>query len=333
MAGPYVYGAPATYPYPHQQTPYTAYHNTPQHSPFIPPAELNNYPPSPYRSNSPLPELAPNTVQFPGAGTYDVAGYPTQYPSYRPRAPSYHGQPQSPYVAPAVAPAPQVSPWPRQQRLSNPSLYPGVVPGVQSYPTSPWSGVGTQLPLYPDIPSSFNIHPFLNGEAHRPDFMFNFTSLYFSPMQIIHGQHVPLSPEVLAQPATHPPIYRLRIVCDEIPQWPITLEYDPDSYREQTGTTLPYAPPISLGDALTAIHRTLQEQITHVDWARVEPRRQTKITHAYTARCQSAPTMESLLKSQGVKKVDYLLDKVWFKGLTRSSEGPDVLKLVVSRRK
>ncbi|KAF8729330.1 hypothetical protein AX14_006270 [Amanita brunnescens Koide BX004] len=329
MAGPYVYGAPATYPYPYQQTPYTGYHNTPQHSPFIPPAELNNYPPSPYRSNSPLPDLAPNTVQFPGTGSYDPAGYPNQYP-YRPRAPSYHG-PQSPYVAPVVAPALQATPWQRPQRLSNP-LYPGVVPGVQSYPASPWTGVGTPLPLYTDLPITFDIHSFLNGEIPRPDFMFNLPSLYFSPMQVVHGQFVPLSPEILAQPATNPPIHRLRVVCDEIPEWPMTLEYDPESYREQTGMALSYPPPISLGDVLSMIHRMLHQQITHVDWARLDTRKQVKITQAYTARCKSAPTMESLLKSHGVKRVDYLLDKVWFKGLIRTRNGPEELKLVISRR-
>lgn len=328
MTGPYVYGAPNAYPHPFQQTPYTAYYNSPHASPFIPPTELSNYPPSPYRSVSPLPsnDMAPNTVQFPGG--YDPAGYPTQYPP-RPRAPSYHG-PQSPYAAPVVAPPPQAAPWPRPHRLSNP-LYPGVAPATQSYPSSPWSTVGTPLPLYADIASSFTINPFLNGETPRHDFMFNLSSQYCSPMQVFHGQHVPLGIDVSQQPATHPPVYRLTIVCDDLPEWPIHLQFNPESYREQTGQVLSYAPPITLGDALSEIHRKLHERITHGDWARLDHRKRNKVSQAFTVRCQSAPTLQEFLKSDGVKKVDYLQDKIWFKGLLRTSD-PEVLKLVVSRR-
>ena len=214
-----------------------------------------------------------------------------------------------------ILPALPAAPRPPFRQLTNSSLYPDV---------------GT--PLYADLPSSFNVHPFLDGETPGRDFMFSLTSEYFSPMRIIDGHDVPLSPETLAQPATYPPIYRLRIVCDEIPEWPITLEFDPDSYYEQTGTILPYVPPISLGDALFAIHRMLQEQITYSDWARLHTTSQTEITKAYITRCKSMPTMESLLKSHGVKKVDYLLNRVWFDGLARTGDGPEVLRLVVSRR-
>jgi len=229
-----------------------------------------------------------------------------------------------------VAPAPHATPWPRPHRLSNPS-YPGYVPTAQSYPSSPWTGVGTPLPFYADIPTSFAIHPFLSGETPRHDFMFNLASQYYSPMQVIHGQHVPLGHDSLQQPATHPPVYRLKIVCDELPEWPIQFEFNPESYREQTGQVLPYAPPITLGDVLAQIHRTLQERITHGDWARLDHRKRTKVSQAFTARCQSAPTMQEVLRSEGVKKVDYLHERIWFKGLLRTSD-PEVLKLVVSRR-
>ena len=214
------------------------------------------------------------------------------------------------------------APFQRGKKKSSKPPFPGLYPDD-----------GT--PLYADLPGSFGIHPFLNGETPKPDFMFNLTSpLHFSPMRIIHGLSVPLSAEVLAQPAMHPTIYYLRIVCDETPDWQITLKFDPNSYREHTGTTSPYyVPPISLGDVLSAIHRTLQEQITHADWARLDITKQNKVNQAYINRCKATPTMESLLKGQGVKKVDYLLDKVWFKGLVGTDNGPTVLKLVVSQHK
>ncbi|KAF8622258.1 hypothetical protein AX15_007157 [Amanita polypyramis BW_CC] len=327
MTGPHVYGATAL---PYQPTPYTAYYTTPQHSPFIPPTDIGNYPPSPYRNNSPLPntaDLPPNTVQFPGS--YDAGGYPyapqPQYP-YRPRAPSYHGPPISPYQ-PSPVPV-QASPWPRQQRLSNP-MTPGVVPGTPY----PWSVGGSPLPgPYMDLPGSFALHPFLNGETPRPDLAFNLAYQHFTPVQLVHGQSLPLTPDVLQLPATSPPVYSLKIVCDEIPEWPITLEFDPTNYLEETGAMLTYPPPISVGDVLTHIHRTLHERITHGDWARLDARKKYKVTQAYTARCERAPTMEHLLKNEGVKKVDYLTDKIWFRGLVRTGQRNDVLKLVVARR-
>jgi hypothetical protein len=198
-------------------------------------------------------------------------------------------------------------------------------PGMKD--VAEWMGAIRSLTNTSLTSRSFKIHHLLVCETHRPDLVFNLTSLNFSPMQIIHGRRVPLRPETLAQPATYPPIYRLQIVCDEIPQWPITLEYDD---RKETGTRFPYAPPISLGDALSAIHRMLQEPITHVDWARLDLKKQTKVKQAYTTRCKSALTGESFLKNQGAKKVDYLLDKVWFNGLIRTDDGPEVLELVVS---
>ncbi|KAK2462595.1 hypothetical protein APHAL10511_005328 [Amanita phalloides] len=328
MPGPHVYTASSAYPYPYQQAPYAAYHTTPQHSPFIPPVDLAHYPPSPYRSNSPLPnaDLAPNTVQFPGS--YDPAGYPAQYPT-RPRAPSYHGPTVSPFVPPVATLPSQASPWTRPLRLSNP-MYPGVVPGV-TLPVSPFSR-GSPLPgMYPDLPGSFAIHPFLNGEVPRPDFAFNLIPQQFAPMQIMQGQPMPLGLEILQQPATHPPIYRLRIVSDDLPEWPISLEYDPESYREQTGAMLVYPPPISLGDVLAQIHRALHDRISHIDWARLDTKKKGKVTQAFTVRCANSPTMEQLVRNDGVKKVDYLLDKTWFRGLIRT-ENPEVLKLVVSRR-
>ncbi|KAF8636978.1 hypothetical protein AX17_003125 [Amanita inopinata Kibby_2008] len=324
MTGPHIFSSNNAY----QQTPYTNYYHTPQISPFLPPLEVNNYPPSPYRGSSPLPgssntDLSPNTVQFPGS--YEPFTTPQWQLPYRPRAPSYHGPPAQPPMSPFIPPSPLQ--WPRQQKLSNP-MYPNIVPSVV-YPASPWSPA---ISTYAELPPTFSVHPYLNGEVSRGDIIFNLAAQYFSPSRLVaHNQAMPFVEGDLVQAATHPPVYRLRIVCNEIPEWPIVLEYDPENYREQTGAMLSYPPPITVGDVLSAIHRTLHERISHVDWAKLDHKRQYKISQAYTARCTNAPTMEQLLKNDGVKKVDYLLDKVWFRGLVRTGEGPEVLRLVVSR--
>jgi hypothetical protein len=186
---------------------------------------------------------------------------------------------------------------------------------------------------FPDQFGAFSLHPFLDGNMPRLDFALNLASQNFMPMQLLPtGAYAPVGADVLSQPATHPPIYRLKIVLDELPNWPITLEYNPEDYRQQTGAALMYPPPVSVGDVLAQIHRALHERISHTDWARLDDKKKYKISQAYTARCASAPSMEHLLKSDGVKKVDYLLDKLWFRGLIKTHDGPDVLKLVVARR-
>jgi hypothetical protein len=248
------------------------------------------------------------------------------------RAPSFHASPLSPFVPP-VQTAPTTPPWTRPLTLSNP-MYPGVMP-TTGYPTSvsPWS-VASPLPgTFPDQSGAFSLHPFLDGHMPRLDFALNLATQPFMPMQLLPtGAYGPVGAEVLNQTATHPPMYRLKIVCDELHHWPITLEYNPEDYRQQTGAMLMYPPPISVGDVLAQIHRTLNERITQADWARLDDKKKYKISQAYTTRCASSPSMEHLLKSDGVKKVDYLLDKVWFRGLMKTHDGPEVLKLVVSRR-
>jgi hypothetical protein len=37
----------------------------------------------------------------------------------------------------------------------------------------------------------------------------------------------------------------------------------------------------------------------------------------------------SLIQNEGVRRVDYLLDKVWFRGLVRTGEGLENMKIIV----
>ncbi|KAF8310717.1 hypothetical protein F5887DRAFT_871219, partial [Amanita rubescens] len=163
------------------------------------------------------------------------------------------------------------------------------------------------------------IHPFLNGDTPSNDFIFNLSSQYL-PMQIIHGEPAFLSVDTLAQPATRPLVSRLGIVCDEIPEWPIVLGSSPYGYREQMGTiSLPEHPTMTLGNVLSQIHRTLHEQITHSGWKRLDPVMKDKVNQAFYKRCANGTlkewVAEWVARNGGVRKVDYLLDKVWFKGL------------------
>ncbi|KAF8347348.1 hypothetical protein F5887DRAFT_882284, partial [Amanita rubescens] len=173
------------------------------------------------------------------------------------------------------------------------------------------------------------IHPFLDAERPRSGYSFNLSSQY-CPKQVIDGQSFDLKDDTLSEPATYgPQMYNLRIICDAIPNLSITVESDPDGHHDQIS---PYAHPLTLGDVLYQIHRALHKRITNVEWERMDSGKTFEVVHgAYLKRCKSeGSTEEERLKNGGAKKVDYLSDKVWFKGLIRTGEGPEVLKLMVS---
>lgn len=89
-------------------------------------------------------------------------------------------------------------------------------------------------------------------------------------------------------------------------------------------------PPISLQDILIAIHRHMQKQISHADWAKLDRREEIAVGQAYTARCRAAQSITEHELAQGVKRVDFLLGSTKFVGLVRqlpSSDGWEVMKL------
>ena len=123
-----------------------------------------------------------------------------------------------------------------------------------------------------------------------------------------------LSQEELRQPATNPPITRMRITHQSIRQWPIDLKLQYDEYQMGSGTQTP----ITVGDVLYMIHTSLRRQITHDDWYRLSNFKHDAVTQAYYRRCRSVPSMQTLETRQGVKRVDYLKEKYMFAGLIKA---------------
>jgi hypothetical protein len=125
----------------------------------------------------------------------------------------------------------------------------------------------------------------------------------------------------------------MRILCDVIPQWPIELECTPYEIHGEH-LSIPSVneevPPISFGDVLLAIHRALHKQISRLDWERLTPSEEIAIANAYTRRC-SIPSVSQSETNQGVKRVDFLLDRFIFRGLIRApgEDGYDEWKLIV----
>ncbi|EEB87743.1 hypothetical protein MPER_14793 [Moniliophthora perniciosa FA553] len=101
-------------------------------------------------------------------------------------------------------------------------------------------------------------------------------------------------------------------------------------------------------DVLLCIHRSLHTRITHADWARLNSQEEAAVARAYTQRCKAlghqgaqayiggqvgigafGPDVEAAELAQGVKRVDFLLGKTWFRGgVVDWAEG--VIKLVVA---
>ncbi|KAJ4490171.1 hypothetical protein J3R30DRAFT_3653581 [Lentinula aciculospora] len=307
MSGPYVY------------TPHSSYvpsgyvisnHHTPQHSPFIPNATL--YPSSPYSNPASLggsPQIPALSLAPPGSP--NTVAFPAYTAPVRQRRPSYHGDfipPTSPFLSDGYRL--ESDPYSRERRRSFGGSYyqPGWAPSTYQNAIVP-----------PASPSGFLLHPWLNADVWKGDFVLDLISRDFRPLQInAVGQARPCPVEYLNQPATHPPITRLRIVSDLLPDWPIDIAYTPH-----------YVAPITFLDVLINIHRSLHQRITHDDFNRLSLSQERAVTKAYYRRCRSAGSFESTERAQGVKRIDYLLDRKWFRGCVLDWDA-GVFRLVVA---
>ncbi|KAJ3994392.1 hypothetical protein F5050DRAFT_1775000 [Lentinula boryana] len=323
MSGPYVYT-----PHSSHGTSNYVMHNyqTPQNSPFIPNAAL--YPSSPYSNPTSLggspqipalslaPPGSPNTVAFPYEPAWDQGGYAAPV---RQRRPSYHGDfvpPSSPFL-PDRYPF-ESDPYSRERRRSFGGGYfqPGWAPSTYS-----------NIIVPPVSPSGFMLHPWLNADVWKGDFVLDLTAREFRPLQInAAGQARPCPVEFLNQPATHPPITRLRIFSDLLPEWPIDIAYRtqfvgglsspaPAAWTPGFGVdTSGTQTPITFLDVLLNIHQSLHQRITYNDFNRLTLSQEKAITKAYYRRCRAAGAFETAERGQGVKRVDYLMDRKWFRG-------------------
>ncbi len=70
----------------------------------------------------------------------------------------------------------------------------------------------------------------------------------------------------------------------------------------------------------------MHTQISHLDWV---PAEQQEITKAFRRRCASYESMEEQVVNDGVKRIDYLRGKTWFRGLVPTAES-NTVKLVLT---
>ncbi|KAH9854803.1 hypothetical protein C2E23DRAFT_883366 [Lenzites betulinus] len=329
MSAPYGYQQfyyPTPYLHPYYQQPYI--------SPFIPPANLPG-----------SPQLTPRDER-----RVHWDDEPFNY--HRQRRPSWHG---------GLVPPPNPAPFPSPPALLTPlpPMMPLGPPGAAPYHTHYRRASDSCLPqpawvTFPTMvqPVAFQqpsppqpaIHPLLNGEnASGPMLLFDLSLNTFNPQRITalsQTSGTPLTLEELREPATFPTVRRMTITCEALGEWPVVLEPHSMS-RERSRERSPFLgvppyaaaddAPITVYDVLMAIHRTVQRQISHVDWARLTRTQTHAISRAYTRRCRTFPSAAAFEEAQGVRRVDYLLDSYMFRGLVRDNlqDGFSKMKLLV----
>jgi len=336
MSGPFIF-TPSAPSYQDLASPYLyQYNNRQRISPHIPTIGLTD--PS-----------APNT---PIRGSRNLDDDPWT-PPRRARRPSWHAGMSTPFLGSTIPPTPIKGTFvPDPSSLTVPADYthtrrrsldsrherPSVIDYYQNQQASsyPWFVPGAPAPTVPGNPYAYTQYPpYIPSELHpllRPDshaILFDLSLFEFRP---VDARGVPISVQTLSEPATHPPTTRLKISNDKIPEWPVRLDYH--AATRGTSYSSSTLPPITLGDVLYAIHQTLQTQITHREWAELDDKDEAVVARTYMRRYKLVPGHESRLAAEGVKRVDFLLKKVMFNGLTRMSgdQGYDNLKLLVRTR-
>ena len=120
---------------------------------------------------------------------------------------------------------------------------------------------------------------------------------------------IPINDSDRAQPATHPLLSEMHIHAvadDSLPDfpWPITV-------RNTRG--------ITCQDVFEAIYRNFQEYVTAQEFGTWSSRRKEQCSRAYHLRVHSVNAWNPLpLLDEGLRRIDYMGERVMFRGLEPS---------------
>ncbi|EKM75314.1 hypothetical protein AGABI1DRAFT_132335 [Agaricus bisporus var. burnettii JB137-S8] len=308
---------------------------SPNHQPILPPSPYV----SPYRGSVSLPGGSPHSPNTHLPQTFEYSPWqrstalPYEYAADAP--PPWAPPPTSPTYGGQYSYAPPSPSGHHHHHHTRPrSRSHSHSQGQYEY--SPSSYYTNPNPSFPNptatnyAPNSqpYHVHPLLDGKHQTSSITFNLSSPTYSPtISVGPGNWSRIPDHELRHPATWPPVHRLRIICDFLPQWPIDIELDPSYFGggfPQAGANIP---PIQVGDVLWKIWESMRTAITQLDWASLPPGNQDAVSKAFAKRYRPYGNIE---REKGVMRIDYTLGKVWFKGLTRVGDGVDVLKMHVA---
>ena len=173
------------------------------------------------------------------------------------------------------------------------------------------------------------LHPLLEPGARR--IKLDLSESEFLPLLIEDEKGKTISIDHLFDLAVVPPAKKLAIssLCNEhSPLNDHAATYGP-------GTSSMILPYVRLGDLLYTIHKTMQTQVSHEEWAKLNEEEKVAVARAYWSRCERITDEGKKIgiSQEGVKRVDYLLDDVMFAGLAKEDgdTGYENLKLFVNR--
>ncbi|KAF8331092.1 uncharacterized protein EI90DRAFT_1061668 [Cantharellus anzutake] len=137
---------------------------------------------------------------------------------------------------------------------------------------------------------------------------------YPSRASVLTGSQLStLSSQLLRATVTNPPFARLKIVSKAFP-WEIDVESNGPGE------------PITVEDVITAIHETLDKHIASSEWWIVTEETRNRVARQYEKNCDAAASSSSRHRgelekprhrSEGVRRVDWLLDQYIVKGLEK----------------
>lgn len=131
--------------------------------------------------------------------------------------------------------------------------------------------------------------------------------------------HPSLPRQALTEPATQPPLPFISIISPHLP-WSINV------------TPSKLTPYVTVADVLDALYNFLRQNVTPEDFKSLNPRDQQRATDAYKRRYKRIPDPRAYEqeKAKGVKRVDFLFEKVVFMGLVGTKYGPEMWELHVA---
>ncbi|KZT69116.1 hypothetical protein DAEQUDRAFT_636057, partial [Daedalea quercina L-15889] len=161
-------------------------------------------------------------------------------------------------------------------------------------------------------PSSFGSLPYVAGHVMiHPALAAPHTALSWdlvsspSAAMILSTSGMPssLHPSLLSEPATHPGLPSLTIICDMLP-W--SLSVTPSRTHV-----------VTVGDVLHTLYRMLRTAVTETELGVLPSDTQMRVHSAFHARHKLLPDSRSRAeeKRKGVKRVDFLMDLRRFAGL------------------
>jgi hypothetical protein len=205
-----------------------------------------------------------------------------------------------------------------QRPLSSrsPSSSPPLTPPPLNYSRSPYAR--SPLPpvpeeCYPCSPPSINR---VLRYALKPSIIFNL--LHHPSTVTTLPDYCPLSHHTLSEPATHPPLPRITIISPHLP-WSITVTSSLPNMANSF---------VTVTDVLVTLHRTLNLFTTPGEYKKIPSEEMmTRVNAAYERRLKDTAGWGQ--RCEGVKRVDFLMGRHRFSGLSTMGKEPTIFVLNV----